>query len=238
MKATEIEKRMEGMRDEAQRQVLMRFFKTGKGQYGEGDEFLGLKVPQTRALVKEIRGEVSDDEIERLLESRYHEVRLCGFLLMVEEMKRAKLHPERRREIAELYLRHGRRVNNWDLVDLSAPYIVGEYLLDVEAERSVLYRLAASDNLWEQRIAIVSTMMLIRHGQMDDTLRIAALYLTHGHDLIHKATGWMLREVGKRDRAALVAFLEAHYAEMPRTALRYAIERFPADERSSWMRRR
>ena len=175
MKATEIEKRMEGMRDEAQRQVLMRFFKTGKGQYGEGDEFLGLKVPQTRALVKEIRGEVSDDEIERLLESRYHEVRLCGFLLMVEEMKRAKLHPERRREIAELYLRHGRRANNWDLVDLSAPYIVGEYLLDVEADRSVLYRLAASDNLWEQRIAIVSTMMLIRHGQMDDTLRIAAL---------------------------------------------------------------
>lgn len=238
MKATEIEKRMEGMRDEAQRQVLMRFFKTGKGQYGEGDEFLGLKVPQTRALVKEIRGEVSDDEIERLLESRYHEVRLCGFLLMVEEMKRAKLHPERRREIAELYLRHGRRANNWDLVDLSAPYIVGEYLLDVEAERSVLYRLAASDNLWEQRIAIVSTMMLIRHGQMDATLTIAALYLTHGHDLIHKATGWMLREVGKRDRAALVAFLEAHYAEMPRTALRYAIERFPADERSSWMRRR
>lgn len=238
MKATEIEKRMEGMRDEAQRQVLMRFFKTGKGQYGEGDEFLGLKVPQTRALVKEIRGEVSDDEIERLLESRYHEVRLCGFLLMVEEMKRAKLHPERRREIAELYLRHGRHANNWDLVDLSAPYIVGEYLLDEEADRSVLYRLAASDNLWEQRIAIVSTMMLIRHGQMDDTLRIAALYLTHGHDLIHKATGWMLREVGKRDRAALVAFLEAHYAEMPRTALRYAIERFPADERSSWMRRR
>lgn len=226
------------MRDEAQRQVLMRFFKTGKGQYGEGDEFLGLKVPQTRALVKEIRGEVSDDEIERLLESRYHEVRLCGFLLMVEEMKRAKLHPERRREIAALYMRHGRRANNWDLVDLSAPYIVGEYLLDVEADRSVLYRLAASDNLWEQRIAIVSTMMLIRHGQMDDTLSIAALYLTHGHDLIHKATGWMLREVGKRDRAALVAFLEAHYAEMPRTALRYAIERFPADERCSWMRRR
>lgn len=236
-KDEEIIRIMEGMRDEEQRSVLMRFFKTGVGQYGEGDEFLGLKVPQTRAITKQFKGQLSFPEIETLLYSRWHEVRLCGFLLLVEEMKAAKRIPERRREVVTFYLRHARQANNWDLVDLSCPYILGEYLLSAGSERDVLQRLAASDNLWEQRIAIVSTMMLIRHGEFDDTLHIAELLLDHPHDLIHKAIGWMLREVGKHDIGVLTAFLSTHYSRLPRTTLRYAIERFDPQLRHTWLTR-
>ena len=226
----------------AQRQVLTRFFKCGKGEYGEGDRFLGLKVPQTRAIVKMARLRVAPEEIEKLLHSPWHEVRLCGFLLLVEEMKHAipgkRKDPtegaEQRGKIAEFYLRHARKANNWDLVDLSCRDIVGEYL--VNRDRSVLYELAASDNLWEQRISIVCTWAFIRRSDFTDTLALAERLMTHKHDLMHKAVGWMLREVGKRDRDTLTDFLERYATQLPRTALRYAIEHYPEDRRQYFLK--
>lgn len=250
MTAKEITETLQQMRDEQQARHLMRFFKTGKGEYGEGDHFLGLRVPQTRLVVKEARLRVPLAEIEKLLYSEWHEVRLAGFLLLVEEMHAALprrrespvARAARRDEIAEFYLRHARQANNWDLVDLSCPKIIGEWLLYPSAtglmpDRTLLDRLAASDNLWEQRIGIVSTWTLIREGQTDDALRLAALLLQHPHDLIHKATGWMLREAGKKDKECLTGFLEKHYSKMPRTALRYAIEKMDEPERLYWLRR-
>lgn len=253
--AEEIIETMTELRDDVQREVLCRFFKTGPGEYGEGDQFLGLKVPVTRGVVKEARLHVPLVEIDKLLASRWHEVRLCGLLLLVEEMnaalpRRGADTPEkaiRRKEIVDFYLAHAQCANNWDLVDLSCGYILGSWLLhplpasesgtDITAmpDRTILDRLAQSDNLWEQRIAMVSTIALIRAGQFDDTLRIATRLLGHPHDLIHKAVGWMLREVGKRDVETLRAYLDQHRRRMPRTTLRYAIERLDLTERQYWM---
>ena len=257
--AEDITELMLGMRNEAQRQILARFFKTGPGEYGEGDKFIGMKVPQTRAIVKEARLDVPLEEIEKLLYSEWHEIRLCALLLLVEDMKAALPKrtrkkaaadndalatrlAERRDEIARFYLRHASQANNWDLVDLSCGYIIGEWLLHPSTNgnlpcRDILDHLAASDNLWEQRIAMVSTSMLIRNHQYGDTLRIATKLLHHHHDLIHKAVGWMLREVGKRDIETLRSFLSEYHGVMPRTALRYAIERMDKDERGYWMGR-
>lgn len=237
---------LRSMENEAQRSILMRFFKTGKGEYGEGDCFLGIKVPLTRMVVREAKLSVPLREIKKLLYSEWHEVRLCGFLLLVEEMNAAMPrrsspgNAERREEIARFYLAHACQANNWDLVDLSAGYVIGQWLLCPSADgsmpdRSILDRLSRSSNLWEQRIAIVSTLMLIRHHQYEDTLRIATALLYHPHDLIHKAVGWMLREVGKRDIDLLRSFLKQHHATMPRTALRYAIERMEEGERKKWL---
>ena len=249
--AEEILDELQALADEKQRAILSRFFKTGKGEYGEGDRFLGLKVPQTRSIVKAARRDVPEIEIEKLLHSPWHEARLCGLLLLVEEMKlsipRKKeaptTHAEKRLAIAEFFLKHAGRANNWDLVDLSCEYILGTWLLyplpdGSMPSREILDRLAESENLWEQRIAIVSTFTLIRAGEFDDTLRIATKLLSHPHDLIHKATGWMLREVGKRDTDLLRDFLEANHGKMARTALRYAIEKLPEDERRYWLTRR
>ena len=246
--ADDIVETLRTMENEEQRNVLTRFFKTGRGEYGEGDMFLGLKVPQTRSVTLRARLQVPLHEIARLLDSPWHEARLCGLLLLVEEMKAATprrrdsptLHAERRAMLAEFYLSHTRRVNNWDLVDLSCQYSLGPYMLlpgtdGTMPSRGVLDRLAASDNLWEQRIAIVSTLAFIRSEQFDDTLRIAKMLLNHPHDLIHKAVGWMLREVGKRDISVLRDFLAEHHRMMPRTALRYAIEKMDASERVRWM---
>lgn len=248
--AADITETLRSMADAEQARQLMRFFKTGKGDYGEGDRFLGLRCPQTRMVVKAARLDVPRREIERLLYSEWHEVRFAGFMLLVEEMKAAL--PRRREwpvaraaereDIAAFYLRHARQANNWDLVDMTCPKVTGEWLLYPRADgsmprRDILDRLVESDNLWEQRIGIVTTWRLIRAGQTDDTLRLAARLLDHPHDLIHKATGWMLREVGKQDMDRLTGFLEAHYREMPRTALRYAIEKMPETERLAWLRR-
>lgn len=246
--AEDIESVMLGMEDAAQREVLCRFFKTGAGQYGEGDMFLGLKVPRTREVVSLVRLGVPLAEIEKLLYSKWHEVRLCGFLLLVEEMKAAlprrkelpAVRAERRREIAGFYLRHAAQANNWDLVDLSCPSIVGQWLLYPAEDghlpsTEVLDRLAASGNLWEQRISIVSTLSLIKAGRYDETLRISTALLGHHHDLIHKAVGWMLRELGKKDAELLREYLSAHCKEMPRTTLRYAIEKFSPEERQYWL---
>lgn len=249
-KAAEIIETMMAMRDDEQARHLMRFFKTGKGEYGECDRFLGLKVPQTRLIVKEMRTDMPLMEIKKLLYSKWHEVRLAGFLLLVETMKAAKPkknadakeNAQRRDEIATFFLSHARQANNWDLVDLSCPKILGEWLLQpatngVLPDRGILDKLADSNNLWEQRISIVSTLQLIRHQQYDDALRIATKLLDHQHDLIHKAIGWMLREIGKRDRKALVEFLENNHSHMPRTALRYAIEKMDYTDRQYWLHR-
>ena len=208
---------------------LQGFFKTGKGQYAEGDVLLGITVPHTRDIVKR-SPTLPFDEIQSLLDSEFHEARLAGLLLLVKQFKKTKNEDERKM-IFDFYLQNARKANNWDLVDVTCRDVIGAYLLDKE-DRSILYRLAESDNLWEQRMAIVSTWTFIKHKQFDDTLAIAEKLLNHKHDLIHKAVGWMLREVGKKDRETLVEFLEAHHAEMPRTAWRYAIEHFSPEERT------
>lgn len=234
--ARQITDRMEAMADEAEARHLMRFFKTAKGEYGEGDRFLGIRVPQTRAIVKEMRGNATIDDAERLTESPYHEIRLAGFLLMIEIYNRARKSGHGR-QVVDLYLRLLDRGNNWDLVDLVAPKILGEHLMTHRDERQILDRLAAMEGrLWHQRVAIVATFALIRAGEYDDTIRISRTLMNRPHDLIHKATGWMLREMGKRgghDR--LIEFLDRHAAEMPRTTLRYAIERLPEATRRHYL---
>jgi 3-methyladenine DNA glycosylase AlkD len=204
----------------------LRFFKTGKGQYGEGDRFLGLSTPVLRRIVRGY-GDLSLGDVERLLRSPVHELRSAAFAILVAQYERG--NAVQRRRIFRFYLSHTKNANNWDLVDGSAPYIVGEHLKT--RSRGVLDRLAASKSLWERRIAIVSTLMLIRQREADDTFRIAARLLEDQHDLIHKAVGWMLRETGKVSPEKLRRFLRRHYARIPRTSLRYAIERFPASER-------
>ena len=223
---------------------LARFFKTGPGQYGEGDKFLGIKVPVTRAVVRECWRQTRFEDLEECIASEYHELRLAALLALVEIFRHAKKAPVEQQQCVEFYLNHTDRINNWDLVDLSCYPLLGEWLLD--RDRTLLYDLARDGKtIWEQRIGIVSTMTFIRHGQIDDTFAIADILLHHPHDLIHKAVGWLLREAGKRDKPALEAFLLApdpsfagespRYLTMPRTALRYAIERFPEPERQSYL---
>lgn len=241
--AVEIIERLRRYADEKDRVSLMRFFKTGKGEYGEGDLFLGVRVPFTRHVVKEARLKVSFEEIKELLYSPFHEVRLAGFLLLAEEMKGKRVDALRRKEVADFYLLHAKQANNWDLVDLSSYKILGEYLLHPLADgnfpdRTVLDRLAGSPDIWEQRIAVVSTLALIRRNQFEDTLRIVSKLIPHPHDLIHKASGWMLREIGKRDKDTLIAYLQEKYSALPRTSLRYAIERLPEPERRYWLKRK
>jgi 3-methyladenine DNA glycosylase AlkD len=218
--------------DPEKAQFLQRFFKTGKGQYAEGDVLLGITVPLTRDIVKRCPA-LPFSDIQQLVDSDYHEVRLAGLLLLVKQFKKA---PEAgRKKIFDFYLKNARRANNWDLVDVTCRDVVGLYLLD-KADRTVLYRLADSRNLWEQRIAMVSTWTFIKYHQFDDTLALSEKLLHHPHDLMHKATGWMLREVGKKDRETLCGFLETHHRVMPRTTLRYAIEHFTPEARAYFMR--
>lgn len=217
--------------DPSQVAGLARFFKTAPGQYGEGDKFLGIKVPVTRAVVKECWRQTTWQDLEECTSSEYHEVRLAALLALVEIFKHNK---KQRQECVDFYLDHTANINNWDLVDLSCYPLLGEWLLD--KDRSLLYELARNGKtIWEQRIGIVSTMTFIRHGQLQDTFNIAELLLHHPHDLIHKAVGWLLRETGKRDKAALEAFLQPRYQTMPRTMLRYAIEKFPEEERLQYL---
>ena len=217
---------------EEKREVLPRFFKTGKGEYGEGDHFLGVAVPDTRTVAKQHK-DISLDEIRNLMQSEWHEVRLCALLIMVEKSK--KKDETLRKQLFDLYLSQTSRINNWDLVDLSCRFIVGEFLLD--KSRDILYQLAQSPLLWDNRIAIVSTYAFIRKGQLDDTYVLSDLMMKHPHDLMHKAIGWMLREAGKRDPERLYDYVMNHRADMPRTMLRYAIEKFGPKERSVLMKR-
>ena len=247
MTAKEIIGYMESQRNEKQRQVLMGFFKTGPGEYGEGDEFLGLKVPQTREIVKLAVRDTALDEIPELLMSRWHEVRLCGLLMLVDKF--GKLATKRltndekaidgRDAIVTMYLQYAHHANNWDLVDLSAPKILGHLLLlptQLGDKRKIMDELAASSCLWRQRMSMVCTWKTTQQGDPSWCLRYAEMHLHHPHDLMHKAVGWMLREMGKRCSMDLLRqFLERHAHEMPRTALRYAIEQMSDDERKYWM---
>jgi 3-methyladenine DNA glycosylase AlkD len=209
---------------------LQGFFKTGPGQYGAGDRFLGVRVPATRAIAREC-ADLPIDDIEKLLRDKWHEARLLALILLVNRYARAGA--AERGTIVRTYLANTASINNWDLVDASAPGIVGAHL--ETRPRALLDELATSPSLWERRIAIVATFWFIRRDQVDDTLRIAATLLGDSHDLIHKAVGWMLREVGKRDRRRLERFLDAHARTMPRTALRYAIERMDPATRKHYM---
>ena len=209
---------------------LQRFFKTGPGQYGEGDRFLGVRVPVLRRLARDYRALPADDALA-LLQSRWHEERLLGLLLLVAIYQRG---PDAAKQaVYDAYLAHTRHINNWDLVDASAEHIVGPHVIPDRLD--VLERLARSPDLWERRIAMIATFHGIQQGQFAPALRIATLLLGDRHDLIHKAVGWMLREIGKRDRAVEQAFLREHLGAMPRTALRYAIEHFPERERQRYL---
>ena len=247
MTAIDIIQYMESLHDEEQRQILMRFFKTGPGEYGEGDEFIGLKVPQTREVVKMAAKDLPLDEIPALLESRWHEVRLCGLLMMVSKFEKLTgkrwINDERaiqgRDEIMSLYLDHAEQANNWDLVDMSAPKILGHWLMlptHLGDKQTIVDALAYSENLWRQRMSMVCTWKTTQMGDPSWCLRYAEIHLHHPHDLMHKAVGWMLREVGKRVSMDLLRdFLRQHVHEMARTSLRYAIEQMTEEERSYWM---
>ena len=279
MTAKEIIAYMESLQNEEQRRILMGFFKTGPGEYGEGDEFLGLKVPQTREVVKNVWKEFPLSEVPELLMSKWHEVRLCGLLILVAKFsalaERPKVEREKltkraaartplectgntrgtkktlecmeeairgRDEILTMYLQYAERANNWDLVDLSVHKILGHWLLlpsnlgDKDYKLKVLDELAQSDNLWKQRMSIVCSWKTSQMGDPSWCLRYAEIHLHHPHDLMHKAVGWMLREMGKRCSMDLLRdFLRQHAHEMPRTMLRYAIEKMPEQERQEWM---
>ena len=214
----------------------MRFFKTGPGQYGEGDMFLGIKVPVTRETVKSCWKEVGFNELEECMTSKYHEERLAALLTLVEIFSHSRKRPDLQRQCVDFYLSHTGYINNWDLVDLSCYPLLGTWLLD--KERTILYDLARNGkSIWEQRIGMVSTMQFIRHGQTADTYAIADILIDHPHDLIQKAVGWLLREAGKRDVQALKDWLGPRCNAMPRTMLRYAIEKFPESERRIWLNR-
>jgi 3-methyladenine DNA glycosylase AlkD len=228
--ASSVVRRLRKLADPQRALISQRFFKSGAGQYGAGDKFLGLTVPQIRALAREV-GVLPLPELERLLESDLHEVRLLALILLTSAYRRGDAGTRDR--IYRLYLRRTDRINNWDLVDLSAPNIVGAHLLD--RSRAPLRTLARSKSLWERRIAVVATQHLIQQRQFDDTLELAELLLGDEEDLMHKAVGWMLREVGKRDERTLVSFLDKHAGAMPRTALRYAIERLSPAQRRRYM---
>ena len=220
--------------DPTQVEGLMRFFKTGPGQYGEGDEFLGIKVPVTRSVINECWKEVTFDDLEECITNRYHELRLAALLTLVEIFSHNKKNAALQKQCVVFYLSHTAYINNWDLVDLSCYPLIGTWLLD--KDRTLLYELARSGKtIWEQRIGMVSTMQFIRHGQTADTYAIADILIAHKHDLIQKAVGWLLREAGKRNVEELKAWLEPRYRTMPRTMLRYAIEKFPPQERTRWM---
>jgi 3-methyladenine DNA glycosylase AlkD len=231
MTAREAEARLHALADEKVAVGMRRFFRTGPGQYGEGDRFLGVKVPPLRKLAREF-GRLPLDEAEELLGSVFHEARLLALLILVRRFEKGD-EPSRQ-AIYDLYLANTARVNNWDLVDASAPAIVGGFLAG--RDRGPLVRLAGSASLWERRIAVVATQHFIRRDDFADTLRLAGLLLEDREDLIHKAVGWMLREVGKRDQAVLEGFLGEHCRWMPRTMLRYAIERLPETRRRQYLR--
>lgn len=231
MQAGDVRKELQSLANPEKAAILQRFFKTGPGQYGEGDVFLGVVVPQSRRVAKKF-GQLPLQEVRELLYSIVHEERLVALLILAQKYGSAS--DSEKEEIVKFYLDNIRQVNNWDLVDLSAPCILGAHLMN--RDRTLLYRLAKSGNIWERRIAIVATLYFIRNNDFSDTLGIAAMLLQDRHDLIHKSAGWMLREVGKRDAAAQEAFLERHCKTMPRTMLRYAIERLPERKRHHYMK--
>ena len=228
----EFEKKLKEVADLEKAKLLQRFFKTEKGEYGEGDVFLGIVVPELRKIAKEFC-DLNLNEIQELLDSKIHEKRMIGLFILIKKYDKAD--ELLKKQIFEFYIKSAKnnKINNWDLVDLSAPNIVGNYLID--KNRNVLYKLVISSSLWEKRIAVLATFSFIREGDFSDSLKISKILLGDKHDLIHKAVGWMLREIGKRDVKVLEGFLKENYKIMPRTMLRYAIEKFPEEKRKSYL---
>lgn len=234
---SDLEKELKKAADKRKAAILQRFFKTGPGDYGAGDVFLGITVPAQRLIVKKYAAKIGFPEIQKLLDSRFHESRLVALLILVDKYEKNKEFSSRKK-IVDFYLKNTKRINNWDLVDLSAYKILGAWLLINSVEINILDKLAISKNLWERRLAIVSTYAFIREGKIKETLRVAEKLLSDPHDLIHKAVGWMLREIGKRaSEPALLKFLTVHKNKMPRTALRYAIERLHPEQREYYLKR-
>ena len=231
MIAQKIRTNLEKLADKQRSKVLQRFFKTGPGEYGEGDMFLGIRVPELRKLAKKYQ-DITTKEVEQLLKSAIHEERLLALLILVRTYSRGD--ESAKKKIYELYLKNTKAVNSWDLVDGSAEHIVGAFLMD--KSKRPLYRLAKSKNLWERRISIMSTFHFIKRDEFSETLKISGMLISDEEDLIHKAVGWMLREVGKRHLQTEEKFLKDHYKDMPRTMLRYAIERFPEPKRQRYLK--
>ena len=223
---------LQSLKSPDKNKILQRFFKTGPGEYGEGDIFLGLTVPQQRQVAKKYK-ELDFTSLQKLLNSKIHEYRQVALFILVEQFQKADEVTQI--QIFNFYLKNTKHINNWDLVDLSAPKIVGIYLLDKKPQRKILYKLVKSENLWEKRIAIISTYTFIKNKELEDTLKISQILLGDKHDLIHKAVGWMLRELGKIDQKLEEQFLQKHIKQMPRTMLRYAIEKFEEGKRQYYL---
>lgn len=233
MKVKDLQKELLSLKDPKKAKSCQRFFKTGKGEYGEGDIFLGITTPVLRGVLKKYFSLPLTD-LQRLLESEIHECRAAALVIL--RKKYYKADEAEKKELVEFYLRNTEKINNWDLVDISAGDILGDYFLS--KDKSILYKLARSKNLWARRIAIISTVGFIRQNQFGDTLKIAKILLNDKHDLIHKAVGWMLREVGKRDLKTEEDFLKKHFRKMPRTMLRYTIEKLPSEKRKFFLETR
>lgn len=231
MKYQDIVSRLNELANPEIAQHSQRYFKTGKGEYGYGDKFLGIRVPVLRKTVKEFK-DTSITEIQKLIKSEYHEVRLISLLFMVQMFSKGEA--DTKEKVVNLYLKNTKYINNWDLVDSSAPYIIGAWLFD--KDRAILYELARSDLLWDRRIAIMSTAYFIKNNQYNDTLKISNILLSDSEDLIHKAVGWMLREVGNRDIEREEQYLKKYYKKMPRVMLRYAIEKFSKERRQAYLK--
>ncbi|PIT88654.1 MAG: DNA alkylation repair protein [Candidatus Magasanikbacteria bacterium CG10_big_fil_rev_8_21_14_0_10_36_32] len=227
-----IEKEMRRLSNKEKAKILANFFKTKKGQYGAGDKFLGITVPQQRIMAKKYYQSTNLKDIQKFLDNPHHELRLLGLIILT--MQFVKANKNEQKNIYNFYLKNIIHINNWDLVDLSAPNIAGKWLLN--HDRKILYKLAQSKNIWKRRIAIISTFAFIRTGQFNDTIKLAEILLTDKHDLIHKAVGWMLREVGKKNLTTLERFLKIHYKKIPRTTLRYAIEKFSKKKRKKYLK--
>ena len=227
----ELEKKFNELADPVKAKVYQKFFKTGKGEYGESDVFIGLSVPQQRKLAKEF-AELSFSDIEMLLSNKIHEYRLTGFFILVYKFEKAD--EKGKKNIVDFYLKNIDSANNWDLIDCISDKLLGKYLIDKNKE--ILYEFAESDSLWKKRIAIISTFEFIKNYKFEDTLKISEILLTDNHDLIHKAVGWMLREIGKKNQNVLENFLKKHYKNMSRTMLRYAIEKFDEEKRKMYLK--
>lgn len=224
---TKLKNNLKRKSDADRSQNLSRFFKTGKGEYGEGDKFLGITVPEIRKITKKYK-ELDIEDILKLLESSYHEERMTALIIMTLR------YPKEKDTFYNLYINNTKYINNWDLIDTTCPRIIGDYLLD--KPRDILYEFANSNDLWKKRIAIISTLTFIRNNEYEDTMKISEILLNDSHDLMHKAVGWMLREVGNRSKSTEVKFLNKYYKIMPRTMLRYAIEKFPEVERKKYLK--
>ncbi len=229
---SQIKKELHKSSDPVRAKHSQRFFKTGPGQYGEGDVFLGLTMPQVRVIAKKYFKEVTLSEVQELVKSKYHEFRMCALVMLVYKYDK---FPAERKEIYDFFLKNTKYVNNWDLVDVTIPRTVGAYLVD--NDRKILYRLVKSSDLWERRIAVLATFAFLSKGDFKDSLKIAEILLNDEHDLIHKAVGWMLREIGKRDETILTKFLNKHVTKMPRTMLRYSIERLEEKKRVGYLKK-